>query len=85
MPPTLHSIAIFVTDIDRAKRFYRDDLELLTQALLDNEELDREAVDTLLKTKKLPEPKLPPPPVTLEPLPVPTVEPAKPKLAFGGA
>jgi predicted enzyme related to lactoylglutathione lyase len=28
MPPTLHSIAIFVTDIERAKRFYRDDLEL---------------------------------------------------------
>ena len=28
MPPTLHSVAIFVTDIDRAKRFYRDDLEL---------------------------------------------------------
>ena len=28
MPPTLHSIAIFVTDVDRAKRFYRDDLEL---------------------------------------------------------
>ncbi len=26
--PTLHSIAIFVTDIERAKRFYRDDLEL---------------------------------------------------------
>lgn len=28
MPPSLHSIAVFVTDIDRAKRFYRDDLEL---------------------------------------------------------
>ncbi len=28
MPPALHSIAIFVTDIDRAKRFYRDDLGL---------------------------------------------------------
>ena len=28
MPPALHSIAIFVTDIDRAKRFYHDDLEL---------------------------------------------------------
>ncbi|HTS88890.1 MAG TPA: VOC family protein [Gemmatimonadales bacterium] len=28
MPPSLHSIAIFVTDMDRAKRFYRDDLEL---------------------------------------------------------
>lgn len=26
--PTLHSIAVFVTDIERAKRFYRDDLEL---------------------------------------------------------
>jgi predicted enzyme related to lactoylglutathione lyase len=26
--PTLHSIAVFVTDIDRAKRFYRDNLEL---------------------------------------------------------
>jgi predicted enzyme related to lactoylglutathione lyase len=26
--PTLHSIAIFVTDLERAKRFYRDDLEL---------------------------------------------------------
>jgi predicted enzyme related to lactoylglutathione lyase len=25
----LHSIAIFVTDIDRAKRFYRDDLGLV--------------------------------------------------------
>lgn len=29
MPPALHSIAIFVTDIDRAKRFYRDDLGLV--------------------------------------------------------
>jgi predicted enzyme related to lactoylglutathione lyase len=28
MPPVLHSIAIFVTDIERAKRFYRDDLGL---------------------------------------------------------
>jgi lactoylglutathione lyase len=28
MPPALHSIAIFVTDIDRAKRFYRDVLGL---------------------------------------------------------
>jgi lactoylglutathione lyase len=28
MNPTLHSIAIFVTDIERAKRFYRDDLGL---------------------------------------------------------
>lgn len=28
MGPSLHSIAIFVTDIDRAKRFYREDLEL---------------------------------------------------------
>jgi lactoylglutathione lyase len=28
MPAALHSIAIFVTDIERAKRFYRDDLEL---------------------------------------------------------
>jgi predicted enzyme related to lactoylglutathione lyase len=28
MPPSLHSIAVFVTDIERAKRFYRDDLEL---------------------------------------------------------
>lgn len=26
--PTLHSIAIFVTDIERAKRFYRDHLGL---------------------------------------------------------
>ena len=26
--PTLHAIAVFVTDIDRAKRFYRDDLQL---------------------------------------------------------
>jgi predicted enzyme related to lactoylglutathione lyase len=26
--PTLHSIAIFVTDINRAKQFYRDDLGL---------------------------------------------------------
>lgn len=26
--PSLHSIAIFVTDIERAKRFYRDDLGL---------------------------------------------------------
>ncbi|MBL8979429.1 MAG: VOC family protein [Gemmatimonadetes bacterium] len=26
--PTLHSIAIFVSDLERAKRFYRDDLEL---------------------------------------------------------
>lgn len=26
--PSLHSVAIFVTDIERAKRFYRDDLEL---------------------------------------------------------
>lgn len=26
--PTLHSIALFVTDIERAKRFYRDDLGL---------------------------------------------------------
>jgi lactoylglutathione lyase len=29
MAPSLHSIAIFVTDIDRAKRFYRDELGLL--------------------------------------------------------
>jgi predicted enzyme related to lactoylglutathione lyase len=28
MPPALHSIAIFVTDIERAKTFYRDHLEL---------------------------------------------------------
>lgn len=28
MDPVLHSIAIFVTDIERAKRFYRDDLRL---------------------------------------------------------
>jgi len=28
MPATLHSIAIFVTEIERAKRFYRDVLEL---------------------------------------------------------
>ncbi len=28
MPPALHSIAVFVTDIERAKRFYRDDLAL---------------------------------------------------------
>jgi predicted enzyme related to lactoylglutathione lyase len=28
MTPSLHSIAIFVTDIERAKRFYRDDLGL---------------------------------------------------------
>lgn len=28
MIPSLHSIAIFVTDIERAKRFYRDDLGL---------------------------------------------------------
>ncbi len=28
MAPSLHSIAIFVSDIDRAKRFYRDDLGL---------------------------------------------------------
>lgn len=26
--PTLYSVAVFVTDIERAKRFYRDDLEL---------------------------------------------------------
>ncbi len=26
--PSLHSVAVFVTDIERAKRFYRDDLEL---------------------------------------------------------
>lgn len=26
--PSLYSVAIFVTDIERAKRFYRDDLEL---------------------------------------------------------
>jgi predicted enzyme related to lactoylglutathione lyase len=26
--PTLHSIAIFVTDIERAKKFYHEDLEL---------------------------------------------------------
>lgn len=26
--PTLHSVALFVTDIERAKRFYRDDLGL---------------------------------------------------------
>lgn len=26
--PTLHSIALFVTDIERAKRFYRDELGL---------------------------------------------------------
>jgi lactoylglutathione lyase len=26
--PSLHSIAIFVNDIERAKRFYRDDLQL---------------------------------------------------------
>jgi predicted enzyme related to lactoylglutathione lyase len=26
--PTLHSVAVFVTDIDRAKRFYHEDLEL---------------------------------------------------------
>lgn len=26
--PSLYSIAIFVTDIERAKRFYQDDLEL---------------------------------------------------------
>ncbi len=28
MEPVLHSIAVFVTDIERAKRFYRDDLRL---------------------------------------------------------
>lgn len=28
MPPSLHSVAVFVTDIEQAKRFYRDDLEL---------------------------------------------------------
>jgi lactoylglutathione lyase len=28
MNPSLHSIAIFVIDIERAKRFYRDDLGL---------------------------------------------------------
>jgi lactoylglutathione lyase len=28
MPPALHSVAIFVTDIEVAKRFYRDHLEL---------------------------------------------------------
>ena len=28
MPPTLYSVAIFVTDIDRAKTFYRDHLGL---------------------------------------------------------
>ena len=26
--PSLHSIAVFVTDIERAKRFYHEDLEL---------------------------------------------------------
>jgi predicted enzyme related to lactoylglutathione lyase len=26
--PTLHSIAVFVTDIERAKKFYHEDLEL---------------------------------------------------------
>jgi predicted enzyme related to lactoylglutathione lyase len=26
--PNLYSVAVFVTDIERAKRFYRDDLEL---------------------------------------------------------
>ncbi|HEY7681905.1 MAG TPA: VOC family protein [Gemmatimonadales bacterium] len=31
MPPSLHSVAIFVTDIERAKRFYRDDLGLPIQ------------------------------------------------------
>ncbi len=29
MTPSLHSIAVFVTDVDRAKRFYRDDLGLV--------------------------------------------------------
>src|SRR4029453_16468761 len=28
MPPTLYSVAIFVTDIERAKTFYRDHLGL---------------------------------------------------------
>lgn len=28
MPPSLHSIAVFVSDIEQARRFYRDDLEL---------------------------------------------------------
>jgi len=28
MLPSLHSVAVFVTDIERAKRFYRDDLGL---------------------------------------------------------
>ena len=28
MPPTLYSVAIFVTDIDRAKTFYQDHLGL---------------------------------------------------------
>ena len=28
VPPFLYSVAVFVTDIERAKRFYRDDLGL---------------------------------------------------------
>ncbi|HXI20546.1 MAG TPA: VOC family protein [Gemmatimonadales bacterium] len=31
MTVTLHSVAVFVTDIERAKRFYRDDLGLPLQ------------------------------------------------------
>ena len=67
---------------------HREELELLTKALLEHEELDREQVDALLKFKKMPEPKTLPKPASPEsPTPTaPVVEPANPnpKLAFGG-
>jgi len=59
----------------------REDLDRLATALLQNEELDRAAVDALLRKAPLPEKT--PEQQTAEASPVP--HPADPKLAFGGA
>ena len=72
---------------------HRADLDLLAQALLAHEELDRDEVEQLL-VKRVPIAdlrKAPPPPATAGPMPVPPVpEPIpdvapRPGLAFGGA